>query len=87
MPYRIEFRPAAERSFLKLPLSVRARLQPRIEGLATEPRPLGAKKLSGSRNRWRIRVGDYRIVYEIHDDILLVLVLAAGHRSEVYRRT
>jgi mRNA interferase RelE/StbE len=84
--YRIEFRPAAERSFLKLPPSVRIRLQPQIEGLAAEPRPHGAKKLTGSRDRWRIRVGDYRVVYEIHDDVLLVLVLAAGHRSDVYRR-
>jgi mRNA interferase RelE/StbE len=83
--YRIEFRPAAERSFLKLPSSVRVRLQPRIESLAAEPRPLGAKKLAGSRDRWRIRVGDYRVIYEIHGDVLLVLVLAVGHRREVYR--
>lgn len=85
MRYRIEFRPAAERSFLKLPLSVRTRLQPHIEGLAAEPRPHGAKKLTGWRDRWRIRVSDYRVVYEIHGSVLLVLVLAVGHRREVYR--
>jgi mRNA interferase RelE/StbE len=83
--YRIEFRPAAERSFLKLPLSVRIRLQPQIEGLAAEPRPPGAKKLAGSRDRWRIRVGDYRVIYAIHSEVLRVLVLAVGHRREVYR--
>jgi mRNA interferase RelE/StbE len=87
MPYRIEFRPAAERSFLKLSHSVRNRLQPHIEGLATEPRPHGARKLAGTKDRWRIRVGDYRVVYEIHDEVLIVLVLAAGHRSDVYRRS
>jgi mRNA interferase RelE/StbE len=83
--YRIEFRPAAERSFLKLPSSVRVRLQPLIEGLAAEPRPHGARKLTGSRDRWRVRVGDYRVVYEIHGSALLVLILAVGHRREVYR--
>lgn len=85
MRYRIEFRPAAERSFLKLPASLRARLRPHIDGLAAEPRPHGAKKLTGSRDRWRIRVGDYRVIYEIHGEVLLVLVLALGHRREVYR--
>ena len=85
MRYRLEFRPAAERSFLKLPAAVRIRLRPHIEALAAEPRPRGAKKLAGSRDWWRIRVGDYRVIYEIHGEVLLVLVLAVGHRGQVYR--
>ena len=85
MRYRIAFRPAAERSFLKLSVSVRTRLQPQIEALAVEPRPPGVRKLAGSRDRWRIRVGDFRVIYEIHDDVLLVLVLTIGHRKDVYR--
>ncbi|WP_346426229.1 type II toxin-antitoxin system RelE/ParE family toxin [Actinobaculum sp. 313] len=57
-----------------------------VELLAQEPRPSGAKKLVGGRGEWRVRTGDYRIVYEVHDGVLLVLVLAVGHRREVYRR-
>jgi mRNA interferase RelE/StbE len=83
--FRIAFRPAAERAFLKLSVSVRTRLQPQIEALAVEPRPPGVRKLAGSRDRWRIRVGDFKVVYEIHDDVLLVLVLTVGHRRDVYR--
>jgi mRNA interferase RelE/StbE len=61
----------------------------RIEGvvalLAEDPRPPKATKLVGYRNRWRVRSGDYRILYEIHDDVLTVLVIRVAHRREVYR--
>jgi mRNA interferase RelE/StbE len=56
------------------------------ENLAADPRRPGARKLTGHHNRWRIRVGSYRIIYEIRDEILIVLVVAVGHRREVYRR-
>jgi len=46
---------------------------------------MGAEKMAGFRNRYRFRVGNYRIIYEIHDDVLLVLILAIGHRKEIYR--
>ncbi len=62
------------------------RVQAAIELLAEEPRPTGAKKLVGGDGEWRVRTGDYRIVYETHDDVLLVLVVAVGHRREIYRR-
>ncbi|WP_373510743.1 type II toxin-antitoxin system RelE/ParE family toxin [Thiocapsa sp.] len=52
--------------------------------MADEPRPRGVKKLGG-RNAWRIRVGDYRILYEIHDERLLILVVDVRHRREIYR--
>lgn len=55
-----------------------------IDQLATEPRPAGCIKLSG-RAQWRVRVGDYRVLYEIHDDALLVLVIEVGHRRSIYR--
>jgi mRNA interferase RelE/StbE len=83
--YRIEVTPAAVRQLRKLDPPTRRRIQAAIELLATEPRPPGAKKLVGGEGEWRVRTGDYRVVYEIHDDALVVLVLAVGHRREVYR--
>ena len=63
-----------------------ARIVPRLEGLASAPRPPGCKKLSGGDNEWRIRVGDYRIVYEIDDGARTVDVTRIAHRGEVYER-
>ncbi|WP_339378678.1 type II toxin-antitoxin system RelE family toxin [Calothrix sp. NIES-2100] len=60
-------------------------MQAKIDDLAIEPRPHGVKKLKGEYNAYRIRVGDYRIIYEIFDDFLLVSVVEIAHRSEVYK--
>lgn len=84
--YRIEVAPAAARQLRKLDHAARRRVQAAVELLADEPRPAGAKKLTGGDGEWRVRTGDYRIVYEIRDQVLLVMVLAVGHRREVYRR-
>ena len=54
--------------------------------LAHDPRPTGVVKLAGDENLWRIRIGNYRVVYEIHDDRLMVLVLRVAHRKDVYRQ-
>ncbi len=86
MTYRIEFSPAAVRQLRKLDGQARRRIQAAVELLAQEPRPVRAKKLVGGNGEWRVRTGDYRIVYEIDDGMLVVLVLAVGHRREVYRR-
>jgi mRNA interferase RelE/StbE len=83
--YRIEVAPAAVRHLRKLDPPTRRRIQAVIELLATEPRPPGAKRLVGGEGEWRVRTGDYRVVYEIRDDALVLLVLAVGHRREVYR--
>ena len=64
---------------------MRRRIQAALELLATEPRPPAATQLVGGSGEWRVRTGDYRIVYEIHDGELLVLVLRIGHRRDVYR--
>ena len=61
------------------------RVDARILALAEDPRPPGAKRLAGSEGLHRIRVGDYRVVYAIEDDVLLVLVVRIGHRRDVYR--
>jgi len=83
--HRIELSPSAVRQLKKLDIAARRRIQAAIETLAGEPRPAGAKKLVGGDGEWRVRTGDYRIVYEIHDGVLLVLVVAVGHRREIYR--
>ena len=86
-PYTIEFAPASKRQFKKLPRNLQVALGKRIDLLGQEPRPAEAKKLSVSgRDLWRVREGDYRMVYEIRDDVLLVLLIRIGHRREVYRR-
>ncbi len=85
MTYRVEIAPSAVRQLRKLDRSTQRRLQAAIELLAGQPRPIGAKKLVGGDGEWRVRTGDYRIAYEIHDEVLLVLVVAVGHRRDIYR--
>lgn len=65
----------------------RLRIEGAIALLAENPRPPKATKLVGQRNRWRVRTGDYRILYEIDDGVLTVLVIRVAHRREVYRDT
>lgn len=85
MTHRIALSPAAARQIRKLDAPVRRRIQAAVELLALDPRPPAATRLVGGAGEWRVRVGDHRIVYEIHDGELLVLVLTVGHRREVYR--
>jgi len=84
--YRVTLAPAAARQLRKQDPQVRRRLQAALDLLAVEPRPPAATRLVGGSGEWRVRTGDYRIIYEIKDDELLVLVLQVGHRREVYRR-
>ena len=86
MTYRIQLAPAAVRQLRKLDPTARRRIQAAIELLADQPRPSGAKKLVGGDGEWRVRTGDYRIVHEIRDEVLLVLVVAVGHRRDIYQR-
>ena len=86
MTYRVEVAPAAVRQLRKLTPDARRRVQAAIELLADQPRPNAAKKLVGGDGEWRVRTGDYRIIYEIRDDVLLVLVVAVGHRRDIYHR-
>lgn len=83
--FTVDFTAAAARQIRKLPVRERNRLLDAIEGLTEDPRPHGAKKLVGEQLAWRIRVGDYRVIYEILDERLTVTVVRAGHRREVYR--
>jgi mRNA interferase RelE/StbE len=83
--YRIELRPAASRVLRKLDPAVRPRIQGAIGLLANDPRPPASRPLRG-RPGYRVRVGDYRIIYTVQDDVLLVVVVTLGHRREVYDR-
>jgi mRNA interferase RelE/StbE len=86
MVYAVEFSPAALRHLRKLDHPIRERILNRVERLGLQPRPRSAKKLEGSKEPlYRVREGDYRIVYTIHDNDLIVLIVRIGHRSEVYR--
>jgi len=85
MSYRVVLAPAAERQLRKFDPPVRRRLQAVLELLADQPRPPAAKQLVGGAGEWRVRTGDYRIVYEIEADDLIILVLRVGHRREVYK--
>ncbi|HEX3459388.1 MAG TPA: type II toxin-antitoxin system RelE/ParE family toxin [Acidimicrobiales bacterium] len=86
MIYRITLAPPAARQLRKFDPVVRRRIQGALELLAVEPRPPAAIRLVGGAGEWRVRTGDSRIVYEIHDAELLILVLRMGHRREVYDR-
>lgn len=86
MSYRLTLAPAAARQLRKLDPTARRRIQAALELLSEEPRPPAATPLVGGAGEWRVRTGDYRIVYEIDDGVLQVLVVAVGHRREVYRR-
>lgn len=84
--YHIEFRPGARRQFEKLPKDAKKRIAASIDALAAEPRPRRAVKMAGiGDDTYRIRTGDYRIIYSIFDEMLIVLVIKVGHRKEIYR--
>lgn len=84
MKYSIEILRSAQKQLASIDQHERPRLYQAIRKLADDPRPPGTKKLSG-RAAWRIRVGSYRVIYEIDDDRLLVFVVAVGDRKEIYR--
>lgn len=82
--YRIEVRPAAVRALRKVDPDIRPRIEGAIALLAQDPRPPASRPLRG-RPGYRVRVGDYRIIYTVQDDVLLVVVVTLGHRRDVYR--
>ena len=83
--YQILFAPPAEKSLAKLPNDIQRRIVKAVESLADNPRPVQSKKLQGPEDLYRIRVGDYRVVYDIRDQKLIVLIVRIGHRREIYR--
>jgi mRNA interferase RelE/StbE len=83
--YTISLTPQAGRQFKKLPRMEQARIRDCIDGLAINPRPHGCEKLQGRDALYRVRVGDFRVIYEIRDAVLVVVVVLLGHRRDIYR--
>ena len=81
--YTVLILPSAQKQLNKLPNAIATRIEDKMMELEQDPRPAGCKKLKG-RDAWRIRIGDYRVIYEIHDGRLIVTVITIGHRREVY---
>lgn len=84
MRYRVILPKSVQKELDRLPDDVAARVLARLASLEATPRPSDVKKLKG-RDAWRIRIGDYRIIYEIHDRELQVVVIRVGHRRDIYR--
>jgi len=82
--YSVFFLPRADREFAALSKSDFERVKRAIDGLADNPRPINCQKLKG-RGGWRIRAGDYRVVYDIDDSVRTMMIVNIGHRREVYR--
>ncbi len=85
MTNQIELTRATVKALRRLPDTPRKRLEQAIAGLRDHPRPHGCLPLSGRENTWRVRVGDYRVVYEIHDQRLLIVIIRVAHRRDIYR--
>ena len=83
--YSIGYTTSAQRELRKLDSSVRRRVRAAIDALAEDPRPNGCKKISGFETLWRIRIGDYRVVYDVIDEQVIVTVVRVAHRREAYR--
>jgi mRNA interferase RelE/StbE len=83
--YTITFKKSAEREFEKLPTQVIRRIGKAIDTLSKNPRPVGSKKLEGQKESlWRIRIGDYRVIYLVEDVIKIVEIRRVGHRKDIY---
>lgn len=83
--YEIYLERAAERDLTRLPQDDFERIIAHIKALAEDPRPLGSRKITGTKNDWRIRIGNYRVVYEIDNKTRVVSVMRVRHRREAYR--
>lgn len=83
--YEITFARSARRELEALDTRMVARVWARVQGLTDQPRPSGCQKLQGQESLWRIRIGDYRVLYEIRDDARVVDIVAVRHRRDAYR--
>jgi len=83
--YEVYLEGAAERDLRRLPEEIFHRIIPHIRALSEDPRPPGCRKLTGSENDWRLRIGDYRVLYEIDETERAVRVFRVRHRREAYR--
>jgi mRNA interferase RelE/StbE len=84
--YQVEITSRAAKQLKKLPEDIKLRIEEKIQELAENPRPDGVVKLEDSEDTYRVRVGKYRILYEVKDDLLIVKVVKVGHRKDVYKK-
>lgn len=82
--YEVFLSKAARKQLDTLPLFISNKILEDISDLSSSPRPAGCKKLKGYKKVWRIRIGDYRVIYEIEDKRLRILIVAVGHRKDIY---
>jgi mRNA interferase RelE/StbE len=85
MSYQIEITPAAQRNIKKLPKNIQQQIIEKLEELVLEPRPMGVVKLAAKEDLYRLRMGNYRIIYRIQDPVLSILITKIGHRRDIYR--
>ncbi len=85
MGYHLEYRASFKKELRKLSPKIRRAIVERILNLADDPRPNGVTKLRGADKTYRIRQGDYRIIYNIYDELIIIELIKIGHRSDVYR--
>lgn len=83
--YQIIYKKSVEKDLRKIDTATQKQIVERVGILASEPRPDGAAKLRGEKDLYRIRLGDYRIIYQIIDSVLVVRIIKIGHRKEIYR--
>ena len=83
--YEVLLSRAACKQLAILPLFIHNEIVEEISSLSSNPRPPGCKKLKGYKNAWRIRVGNYRIIYEVEDKLLRILIVGTGHRRDIYK--
>ncbi len=83
--YKIEISASAEKSLKKIPKSELSKITETIQQLAINPFPVGCRKLTGEENAYRVRHGNYRIIFEVEGQKLLILILKIGHRKDIYR--
>jgi len=85
MAYRVEFTARAAKEMANLTAAAQKRIAARIDALAIDPRPPVSRKLQGAEDLYRVRTGDYRVIYQVQDRLLVVTVIRIGHRRDVYR--
>lgn len=83
--YKIEFLKTAQKEFYRLPQQIQERIAKKLEILKTNPYPSGVKALKNGQGRLRLRVGDYRVIYRVENDVLVILIITVGHRKNIYR--
>ena len=86
MSYRIELKRSAAKTLKKIPKADRKRIANKIDSLAENPPNPETTKMKGNNPFHKVRIGDYRIVYEIQEDVLLILIVKIGHRKDIYRK-